>query len=83
MISLIFRFKSFKYLSIPVYGLQCAIHLSLTTAYFGFIYTLIIPVIDFKYFTILSNLHCDVLAMMSDISPLIPILVCMGLGFLA
>ena len=35
-----------------------------------YIYTLIIPAIDFKYFTILSNLHCDILAMMSDISPL-------------
>ena len=32
-----------------------------------YIYTFIIPTIDFKYFTILSNLHCDILAMMSVI----------------
>ena len=34
------------------------------------IYTLSISANDFKYFIILSNPHCDILAMMSDISPL-------------
>ena len=42
------------------------------------IITLIIHAIDFKYFN--SNLHCCILA---QILVLIPILVCMGLGFLA
>ena len=40
------------------------------------IITLIIHAIDFNYFK--SNLHCCILA---QISVLIPILVCMGLGF--
>ena len=42
------------------------------------IYTLIIHAIGFNYFK--SSLHCCILA---QISVLIPILVCMGLGFLA
>ena len=42
------------------------------------IITLIIHAIDFNH--VKSNLHCCILA---QISVLIPILVCMGLGFLA
>ena len=78
-----------------MYRLQGEIHIHLSlyaTAFFGsiifdyihiiciytLIITLIIHTIDFKYFK--SNLHCCILA---QITVLIPVLVCMGLGFLA
>ena len=73
-----------------MYRLQGIIHLSLyvTAIYLYIKFDLInfklcnlylyinYTIIDFKYF--ISNLHCCILA---QISVLIPILVCMGLGF--